>query len=256
MTLAALVGFLFGFLGSVPVAGPMALLVIRLSLNHDARHARYLSFGGALAEGMYVLLAFWGLSTFLDRNPSVLPASRLVGAVLCLVLAVFLLRYRPAPPLPEGAGAGPVRGRKRSFLGGFLITALNPTFLATWTAALTALHSTGLLSLTPSRAVPFALGVILGIVAWFSILLRIIQRFKERWTPGLMQGIVRGLGAVLLVASAIIVVRESVVHSHASSHPVGHHAAVRDRLVLYAPPMEPACYLTSTAKSASRSSRS
>lgn len=212
MALAVLVGFIFGFLGSIPVAGPLALLVLRLSLNHDARHARYLAAGGALAEGMYVLLAFWGLSAFLDRNPSVLPASRIIGAAICLVLGLVLLRYRPAPPAPGNGPRGPVRGRKRSLLGGFLITALNPTFLATWTAALTALHSTGLLALTPARAVPFALGVVLGTVSWFWTLLWLVRHYRERWTPSLVRGIVRGVGAVLIGASAWVGLREIILH--------------------------------------------
>ena len=38
--LTVLVGFAFGFLGSMPVAGPIAVLVLRLGLNHDDRHAR------------------------------------------------------------------------------------------------------------------------------------------------------------------------------------------------------------------------
>jgi threonine/homoserine/homoserine lactone efflux protein len=174
------------------------VLVLRLGLAQDARHARYVALGGALAEGLYALLAFWGLSTFLERYPVILPASRAVGALICLGLGIVLLlhRTRPAPVEP-----GPKRGNKRSFLGGFLITALNPTFIVTWTAALAALQGTGLMALDASQAIPFALGVVLGIVAWFSTLLALVGRFKGRWSPSGVERFIKGMGAALVLAA-------------------------------------------------------
>jgi threonine/homoserine/homoserine lactone efflux protein len=194
MLVAALAGFVFGFVGSMPVAGPIAFLVLRLGLNEDARHARFLALGGALAEGLYSLLAFWGLSTVLDRYPMVIPTSKLVGAIICLGLGIALMLHSPKPAPPE---PGPQRGNKRSFFGGFFITALNPTFIVTWTAALAALHGTGLLTLAPARAVPFACAVFLGIIAWFATLLWLVRRFKGRWSPHAIEVFIKVMGALL-----------------------------------------------------------
>ena len=204
MVLVLLIGFAFGFIGSMPVAGPIAVLVLRLGLDHHARRARYVALGGALAEGLYALLAFWGLSACLDRYPLILPASRVVGAVVCLGLGTALLlhRTRPAPVEP-----GPQRGTKRSFLGGFLITALNPTFIVTWTAALAALHATGLVAMGTARAIPFALGVVLGILAWFSTLLGMVARFKGRWSPRGVERFIKGMGAALVAAAVWVGMR-------------------------------------------------
>lgn len=200
--LTVLAGFAFGFLGSMPVAGPIAVLVLRLGLNHDARHARLVAFGGALAESGYALLAFWGLSTVLDRYPMILPASKAVGAVVGLALGLVLLRYRsPQPKEPPPAQTGRRRGSKRSFFGGFLITALNPAFLVTWTAALAALHATGVVKMTPDRAVPFALAACLGIIAWFSVLLWLVRRFKGAFRPAAVERLVRVFGVLLVVGS-------------------------------------------------------
>lgn len=207
MVVAVLVGFAFGFIGSMPVAGPIALLVLRLGLNQDARHARSVAIGGAVAEGIYSLLAFWGLSTVLDRYPRILPASRIVGAALCLGLGIVLLLHRPKPGPPAGQSERRKGGTKRSLLGGFLLTALNPTLLVTWTAALAALHSTGLVTLSPERAVPFALAVFLGIVAWFSTLLSLVRRFKGRWSPASVEWLIKGMGALLVVAALVVLCR-------------------------------------------------
>jgi threonine/homoserine/homoserine lactone efflux protein len=222
--LAVLIGFAFGFLGSMPVAGPIAVLVLRLGLSNDARRGRYLAMGGALAEGLYVLLAFWGLSAVLGGHPGLLPASRLLGATICLLLGSFLLVHRPAPaaPDPRGEGGGVERrGRKRSFLGGFLLTVLNPTLLVTWTAALAALQATGLVALAPARAIPFAVGVVLGIVAWFSTLLVLAGRFKERWSPGSVARFIKVMGAGLVVAGLWVGARTLLGRTAAPPPPPG-----------------------------------
>lgn len=206
MIVALLVGFAFGFIGSMPVAGPIALLVLRLGLSHDTRHARYVAIGGAVAEGLYSLCAFWGLSTVLDRYPHILPASRIVGAVICLILGTVLLLHRPKPGPPAGQERR-TSGTKRSLLGGFLLTALNPTLLVTWTAALAALHATGLVTLDSRRAVPFALAVFLGIVAWFSTLLWLVDKFKDRWSPASVEWLIKIMGALLVGAAVVVLVR-------------------------------------------------
>jgi threonine/homoserine/homoserine lactone efflux protein len=211
MIVAILVGFAFGFIGSMPVAGPIAMVVLRLALGHHERRARFVALGGALAEGIYALLAFWGLSRMLDSFPRVLPATRVVGAALCLVLGIALLLHKPQPR-PEELPSTQSRGTKRSFLGGFLITALNPTLIVTWTAALAALHSTGLVDMAPARALPFAAAVFLGIIAWFSTLLWVVRKFKGSWSPESVEWFIKAMGAVLVVAAMWIGAREWRAH--------------------------------------------
>jgi threonine/homoserine/homoserine lactone efflux protein len=196
MLLAILFGFLFGFIGSMPVAGPISFLVLRLVLEHRARHAWYVAAGAALAESGYALLAFWGLSTILVRYPMIVPIGRIFAVLLCLGLGVAMVRRR-APATP---GEPRRRGNKRSLLSGFIITALNPTFIITWTAALAALNGAGIRILGPGRALPFAGAVLVGIVAWFSTLLWMLERFKERWSPRVAERFIRMLGVLLLVA--------------------------------------------------------
>lgn len=209
MLLAVVVGFLFGFIGSVPVAGPIAMLVLRLGLNHDVRHARNVAIGGAVAEAGYALLAFWGLSSVLARHPRVLPATEIAGAAICLILGTILLLNPPSAPRPREEGAR-TRGLKRSLAGGFLITALNPTLVVTWTAALTALHATGLFALEPRRALPFAAGVLAGILGWFATLLSLVRKYKERWSPEGIRNFIRFMGGALAAGGAYVGIRAAL----------------------------------------------
>jgi threonine/homoserine/homoserine lactone efflux protein len=196
--LVLLIGFAFGYLGSMPVAGPISVLVLHLGLARDPRRALYVAVGGAVAESLYALLAFWGLSEVITRYPMVLPASRMVGSGLLLALGLVMLLARTRGATPQNQPRQ--RGRKRSFALGFLITAVNPTLIVTWTAAVAALHSTGLLAMDRAQALPFAAAACCGIVAWFITLLWLVGRWKERASVHTLTRFRRWMGAVLVMA--------------------------------------------------------
>ena len=105
-----LFGFAFGFLGSMPVAGPIALLVVTLVLDGAFRRAVFVSAGAAVAEGGYAFLAFWGFSSFLADYEFVIPASRGVAALILTGIGVALIRRKPAtaPPLKRSWPGGGV----------------------------------------------------------------------------------------------------------------------------------------------------
>lgn len=194
MLTAIVIGFLFGFVGSVPLAGPIAVLVFAAAVDGRFKNALYIGLGCALAEAFYATLAFWGFSTFLTRYPAIVPITRVVAAVILIVLGIVFMRQKPGP---EDA-APVVERRGRSFLLGFSITALNPTLIGTWAAAVTVLLSTGLVDSRPSLSVPFGLGVCAGIAAWYALLIELVARFKRRFRRESLNMAVRAMGVVLV----------------------------------------------------------
>ncbi|MCC6522660.1 MAG: LysE family transporter [Polyangiaceae bacterium] len=212
MLLAALIGLAFGFIGSIPVAGPIAALVFERGLVGRFRSGVFISLGAAVAEGAYAFLAFWGFSRYLTQYSFIEPLSRAVAAAILVALGIMFARYRSKPD----------DGKKRqtdsaaaSFAVGLSITALNPTFIATWTAVVTMLYSTEWIEVSGAQAVPFALGSVLGIVGWFATLLGLIRRYRDRFTRATIDKIVRGIGWFLLVCAvyfAVQFVRYVVAH--------------------------------------------
>ncbi len=79
MLSALLAGFLFGFIGSMPVAGPIAGLVLSRGLQGRFASGANIAVGAALAEAAYACLAFWGFSTLLADHGWIdpLPGRRL-----------------------------------------------------------------------------------------------------------------------------------------------------------------------------------
>lgn len=206
MLTAALLGFALGFVGSMPLVGPISILVFTRGVENRARNGFYLALGAALAESGYAYLAFWGFSQLLVRYPWIEPTTRAVGAVILTGLGLrFALGGGQLPLGPAGSTAEV--GNKRSFLLGFAVTALNPALLATWTLALTTLYLFYSLAFDASRALPFAIGVGTGIVSWFSTLLSLLGRFRERFRPATLTRAIRVMGVALTLLGLGFAVR-------------------------------------------------
>jgi threonine/homoserine/homoserine lactone efflux protein len=195
------IGFLFGFIGSIPIAGPIALLVFAYGVGDRTKQALFIALGGAIAEGAYAYMAFWGLTRLLDAYSYVIPYSRGVGSLVLLALGiVFTFRTPKRHDFDEQQRRA---GTKRALFLGLTITALNPTLLVTWTAAATTLLSSGLISPSALRnPIFFALGAMSGIVTWFATLLGLLQRYKSRFREETLARVVRGIGVALLGLSA------------------------------------------------------
>ncbi|HEU4536143.1 MAG TPA: LysE family transporter, partial [Polyangiaceae bacterium] len=188
---------IFGFVGSMPVAGPIALLVFAYGAAGRARSAFYVALGAALAESLYAFVTFWGFAELLQRYPLVVPVSQALGSVVLLATGAYLLLRRrrddagPSSERPRAKGGGKV-------LLGFTITALNPTLLVTWTAAVTALSSALGHGLRTADALPFAAGACAGIVGWFTLLLALMHKYREKFSPRTLDRVARGAGALVL----------------------------------------------------------
>lgn len=212
MFIAAIAGLIAAFLASMPVAGPVAALVVRHALEGQARSALMLALGTALAEAIYAFLALWGFANLLGEYPIIVPISKVVAAVVLIGLGFWFTRFVPtpmgqtAPPPPPGARMAtrqmqaiidrPTSAERpwRSFGVGLSVTLLNPTLLATWAAAATTIMSMNLFPVNGTYALPFALGVAVGASAWFFLLIALLSRYRDRFSQRAMQRTIRGMG--------------------------------------------------------------
>jgi threonine/homoserine/homoserine lactone efflux protein len=203
--LTSLVAFGFGFIGSVPLTGPVAILVVARSVQRQFGAAVRIGLGAAVAEALYAGIAFWGFATFLTRHPLILPLSHGVSAAVLTAVGLYFLRWGPGP---DGE---PERPRRLSgFLLGFTVSALNPTLLATWSAATAVLYSRQLVTFSGLLAVPFGLAAGAGVACWELVLIGLLERFRDRFPRRALTWGVRGMGVLLLgvaVLAALDLVR-------------------------------------------------
>jgi threonine/homoserine/homoserine lactone efflux protein len=198
MVVALLVGIVFGFFGAMPLAGPVALVVFSRGMEGRFRAGMFTALGASAAEFFYALMAFWGFATFLAQIPWVLPASKLAAAVVLTFLGIAFVRKTA----DEDVQARP-EGRKRQALAlGFFLTALNPTLIATWSAATTTLYSSELVQFDPNHAWPFAVGVFCGDMLWYWLMLLLTRRGRGRFRPRALTLLLRTMGLCLLGLAA------------------------------------------------------
>lgn len=202
---AGLVGFAMGFLGSVPLTGPIALLVFHRSLQKRYLRAMAVGVGGALGEVIYCALAVAGVGEMVEKFPLASAGLKFVSA---MILVAFGLYFLVAPP--GGAGTGeeaPEEASKtwvKDLAQGFSISAFNPILLLNWTGAVALVY--GLLGwkLEVAGQVMFVTGATVGVATWFCMMVLIVKRFQAKLPEGTVTWIQRGMGAIVLVAAAFL----------------------------------------------------
>lgn len=201
MNLAFPFGFGIAFVGSMPMSGPVAVLVMTRALQRERRAALLLALGGAVVEVAYA----FGIAAFLPhlvgKTRAVVLGSLGLGSLVVVALGTLLL-VRPAAA-SKAADTSPRRG----VLRGALSTLLNPTLIATWTVAVSTLYANDWLSPRLGSALTFALGVGLGSLAWFALAVMVIGTWHRRVTPTLQARVLRAMGALLVISGVFLGVR-------------------------------------------------
>jgi threonine/homoserine/homoserine lactone efflux protein len=198
----SLVALVFAFVGSLPLAGPIAVLVVSNGANGRYKDALLIASGAAVAEGVYAFLAFWGFATFLTRHALVLPISHGVTAAILFALGVHFLFFK----LKDD---GPMSGREAKggrFWVGFSVSALNPTLLATWGAVTTFLYSKQIIHMTALLAVPFGAFAAAGVILWGLVMVRLLRRFRHQLPRAALTWTIRAMGVLLIGVAAWSVV--------------------------------------------------
>ena len=121
------VALVFGFVGSMPLAGPdRGARWSRARRSGAFGEALRIGLGAAVAEGVYAGVAFWGFTTFLAQHAIVVPISTAATAVVLIGVGARFVFWRP-----DGEGGRRcAREPPGRLLLGFSVSAFNPTLLA------------------------------------------------------------------------------------------------------------------------------
>jgi threonine/homoserine/homoserine lactone efflux protein len=189
------VALTFGFVGSMPLAGPIAIMAVARASRGRYSEALRIGLGAAVAEGLYAGIAFWGFTTFLANHAIVAPLSRAVTAIVLAAIGVRFMFWKPKEEKDTQ------ENKAGTALLGFSVSAINPTLLLTWSAAVAALYSRGLGEPSPLYAIPFGLSAAAGIGGWFVTLTVLFKRYGGKLPQEALTWIIRCMGLVLVVLS-------------------------------------------------------
>lgn len=197
----AVFGFAMGFLGSMPLTGPVAVLVFQRGLFGRYRDGLAVAIGCAAAEGLYCGLAIGGFGTLLETYEVLQPISRGISVVILFALGIWFTRAKLPEQIDEVGRPYGVGQWVGSFNQGFWITALNPVIVLNWSASIAILYSVAELELGIADKILFPLAAGMGIVSWFAALLGLLRKFGGKMPHQGFRVLVRVMGLGLVVFS-------------------------------------------------------
>lgn len=183
-------GFVAGLASSIPMLGPVVLLLLAAGSARELAAGRLLALTAAASEAVHVALAALGLGPLLVREPWVSTGLRVVSGLVLITLAVLAWRGARADAPATRTRALPRSPWAAAGLGVALVLP-NPGFLVVWIAIVGGLEGAGI-----RPGVGFVAGAALGIAAWFALVLAA----AARWGPRLAERHGRALRRVLALA--------------------------------------------------------
>jgi threonine/homoserine/homoserine lactone efflux protein len=129
----SLVGLLVGFIFSMPIAGPISILITSNALKGRTRYCNLAATGASVADFIYVFCAVFGMTKFYTFLGPAIPYVLLAGMLFLFYLGYKIshtkidLEHINDDIKPPDAGK-----QKNGFLTGFLLNFLNPTLFFSW----------------------------------------------------------------------------------------------------------------------------
>lgn len=125
-------GLLAGFIFSMPIAGPVSILVTTTALKGRLRYCNLVSLGASIADFAYVFIAVFGLTKLYSFYQPAMPYIFAVGSIFFLYLGYKIIRTKIDIENLEDKTRLTEKIQRRdkgAFYTGFMINFLNPTLL-------------------------------------------------------------------------------------------------------------------------------
>lgn len=220
MIAALLTGFVTAWLMSMPI-GPLNAAVISRTLKHGTRYGTLIGIGASMMDLVYCAGAAQ-INQFLVESPLINLLFQAIGSLALLVLGIKQLRgpaeskpvnydeavsreLAPSDDRPEHT-VERMHVRKRGYIGamliGILLYATNVAAVPEWIIVAGLWRGWGVLSNGFIYNLLFAVGAALGTTAWYSALIRWINKRQRGFKPNTLTKINFGAGIAMLAFSA------------------------------------------------------
>jgi threonine/homoserine/homoserine lactone efflux protein len=131
----SIAGILAGFIFSMPIAGPISILITSNAFKGRLRYCNLVNIGASFGDFVYVFIAVFGLSKLYTFYKPVIPYIFTFGAILLFFLGFKIFRTKIDIEHLEDKSHLSEKIRKKekgAFYTGFMINLLNPTLFIGW----------------------------------------------------------------------------------------------------------------------------
>jgi threonine/homoserine/homoserine lactone efflux protein len=191
-------GFVIGLVIAASV-GPITLLVIRRTLGAGWRMGLASGMGVATADAAYGAVAAFGIAVIADALVAI---SRPLGIVGGAALVGIGLRTALRPPSPVAADAPTGRSLATGYLSILGLTLTNPMTIILYGAVIVSVG----VPASSGAALSLWLGLAIGSVAWWFVLVPLVAVVRGRLSPRVLRGVTIGSGIAIAAFGAITLV--------------------------------------------------
>ena len=134
----SIAGFLAGFIFSMPIAGPVSILITSNALKGRLIYSNKVALGASIADFFYVFIAVFGLTKLYSFYKPLIPYIFFVGAIFFLALGYRIIRTKIDIEHLEDKthiAESYEKKEKGAFYTGFMINFLNPTLFISMLAS-------------------------------------------------------------------------------------------------------------------------
>ncbi|HEY3864391.1 MAG TPA: LysE family transporter [Verrucomicrobiae bacterium] len=212
--MAALTGFLSGFILSVPV-GPVNLTIINEGARRGLLWGLLIGIGASAMEVIYCALAFTGFATFFD-GIVIKAALELISFVFMLYIAIRFLSARTVPSVArmEERLKGKIHSTS-AFSTGFIRVMGNPGVFVGWIVLAANFKARDWVGNSAGDVCSCVAGVGAGTGLWFSGLSYGVSRGHRKFTEKTLLRMEHGSGVAMLalaLAQGVYIVVLMVKH--------------------------------------------
>ena len=131
----SIAGLLTGFIFSMPIAGPVSIMITSNALKGRLRYCNLFNLGASFGDFIYVFIAVFGLTNLYTFYKPIIPYIFSFGALLLIFLGYKIFRTKfDIEHLEDKIHlSDKIRKKERgAFYTGFMINFLNPTLFIGW----------------------------------------------------------------------------------------------------------------------------
>lgn len=166
-------GVAFGAMSAIPM-GPVAVLILRRTVQNGPRSGLVVLAGLLIAEAIYLVFFLVGLGELILGTSFLRHAIFLLGAGLLLYIGTSALRSHQTPDVP------PIRPSGSLFREGFLLTITNPAIMLIFASLLGSARAAFGEELVRTHKVTLLIAMEIGCALWFLILVAMLVRLPPR----------------------------------------------------------------------------
>lgn len=196
--------FFFSFVFCIPI-GPVNLEVFQSAVKKQHIHALSVAFGAAIADAIWALCAFYGITPFL-KNRYLEGVFLLLTALVTLTIGLLSLkdaRFMEKIEKKETLMVDHIRRKRWSVVKGFMMIIVNPLGIASWMIGLSFLRRLNIfIPIEFTYVALFSLVVAAGAMFYFSLIVFITHKVKDFFNPARTRRVIKTIGYLLLIISA------------------------------------------------------